>query len=80
MATPPKSGSTAPSSGEVKAAQSYLATSPVKVPAHKLAASSKELGKSLDGSMSFLRSLYEGQTNEAQQQKERLDAISGAKK
>jgi hypothetical protein len=30
--------------------------------------------------MSFLRSLYEGQTNEAQQQKERLDAISGAKK
>jgi len=80
MATTPKGGSTAPSSGEVKAAQSYLATSPVKVPAHKLAASSKELGKSLDGTMSFLRSLYEGQTNEAQQQKERLDAISGAKK
>ena len=28
----------------------------------------------------FLRSLYEGQTNEAQQQKERIDAITGAKK
>jgi len=50
------------------------------VPAHKLASASKELGKSLDGTMSFLRSLYEGQTNEAQQQKERIDAITGAKK
>jgi hypothetical protein len=71
---------TAPSSGEIKAAQSYLATAPVKVPAHKLAASSKELGKSLSDTLSFLRSLDEGQTNEAQDQKERIDAIAGAKK
>lgn len=69
----------APTPAEVKAAQDYLRTSPVKVPAHKLAASSKELGKSFDDTLSFIRSLAEGQTNQDEQVKRRINAETGAK-
>jgi len=69
---------TAPTPDEVRTAQQYLATKPLKISPHRLAASSKELGKSFDETLSFLRSLTEGQTNQDEQMKRRINADAGA--
>jgi len=71
----------APTPSEVRDAQAYLTTRGLtKISAHRLGSASKELNKSLDETIALIRSLAEGETNQPEQMKRRVEQATRTEK
>lgn len=70
-----------PTPEEVRNAQAYLTTKGLtKISAHRLAAAAKETNKSLDETIALIRSLVEGETNQPEQMKRRVENATRTEK
>ncbi len=63
---------------EVVAAQHFLVTKSLKIPARRFAASAKETGKSFSSLVTFIGRLYRGDTNQPEQLRERLSGLTNS--
>jgi len=70
----------APTPEEVRNAQVYLNTKGLKLSPHRLAAAAKENGKGLDETLTLIRSLAEGETNQPDQMKRRVENATRTEK
>lgn len=69
-----------PTPEEVRNAQAYLNTKGLKMSPARLAAAAKENSKSLDETLSLIRSLAEGETNQPEQMKRRVENATRTEK